>query len=200
MSNLVASDNPGTAGASTTATGSRAAVTMDRIKTGATVLGAIAGALTGLWGFYEKVRAEARHDTAASYNTLAPQVNQLGEALKQLQLENQQLRNVVAEQQKTPRLAQVPRRAEKPRSAAAPAAPDPSSAPAAPATPTPPATPATAGAPAGQPATAEAPPAATPEGDTISGLLQTVGRTRAVIEDLRKVPDDFGHVLEKQKR
>jgi hypothetical protein len=188
MSDTVA--NNGTGVTTSTPTASRAAVTMDRIKTGATVLGAIAGALTGLWGFYEKVRAEARHDTAASYNTLAPQVNQLGEALKQLQLENQQLRTIVAEHQNTPRLAQVPRRAEKPPAspAAAPAAPSSSATAAAP---PPAATAPAAGAP-------EVPPA--PGTDPVSGLLQTVGRTRAAIEDLRKVPDDFGRVLQGQKR
>jgi hypothetical protein len=185
MSDTVANNGPGVTTATPTA--SRAAVTMDRIKTGATVLGAIAGALTGLWGFYEKVRAEARHDTAASYNTLAPQVNQLGEALKQLQLENQQLRGIVAEHQNTPRLAQVPRRPEKPPASpgAAPAAPASS------ATAPPAATAPAAGAP-------EVPPA--PGSDPVSGLLQTVGRTRAAIEDLRKVPDDFGRVLQGQKR
>ena len=190
MSDIVAGNGP--AVTTSTPTASRAAVTMDRIKTGATVLGAIAGALTGLWGVYEKVRAEARHDTAASYNTLAPQVNQLGEALKQLQLENQQLRGIVAEHQKTPRLAQVPRRAEKTAAAPAPnAVPAPPTA--APAT-TPgaqPATPAQATAP-------EVPPAT--DDDPVSGLLHTVGRTRAAIEDLRKVPDDFGRVLQSQRR
>jgi hypothetical protein len=192
MSDTVAGNGPAvTTSAPTT---SRAAVTMDRIKTGATVLGAIAGALTGLWGVYEKVRTEARHDTAASYNTLAPQVNQLGEALKQLQLENQQLRGIVADHQKTPRLAQVPRRAEKP------AAPSSGSAPTAgPTAAAPPAAAPPAAAPAPGAATPEIPPAP-PTDDPVSGLMQTVGRTRAAIEDLRKVPDDFGRVLQGQKR
>lgn len=170
---------------------SRGAQAMERLKTGATVLGAIAGALTGLWGFYEKVRTEARHDTAASYNTLAPQVNQLGEALKQIQQENQQLREIVAEHQKTPRLAQVPRRAEKP----------PGPAPAATAAAPTPAAPASSAAATPPPAAATPAPAApneTPDNDPVTGLLRTVGRTRAAIESLRKVPDDFGHVLEKR--
>jgi hypothetical protein len=188
MSDTVAGNGPNVT--TSTPTASRAAVTMDRIKTGATVLGAIAGALTGLWGVYEKVRAEARHDTAASYNTLAPQVNQLGDALKQLQLENQQLRTIVAEHQKTPRLAQVPRRAEKP---AVTSTPGPTAA--APATPAA-AAPAVPGAPVAAPEV----PTAPPSDDPVSGLLQTVGRTRAAIEDLRKVPDDFGRVLQNQKR
>src|SRR5688500_5398996 len=95
---------------STGAPPSRAAMTLERVKTGATILGAIAAATTGLWGAYEKVRAEARQDTAASYNTLAPQVNQLGEALKQIQQENQQLRQIVADFQGRPRIASVPKR------------------------------------------------------------------------------------------
>jgi hypothetical protein len=48
-------------------------------------------------------------------------------------------------------------------------------------------------------ATPEIPPAP-PTDDPVSGLMQTVGRTRAAIEDLRKVPDDFGRVLQGQKR
>jgi uncharacterized membrane protein len=199
MSDAVAPGSPTTSTVSGTqgTHASRAALTMERIKLGATVLGAIAGALTGLWGFYEKVRAEARHDTAASYNTLAPQVNQLGEALKQLQLENQQLRGIVAEHSKTPRLAQVPRRAEaKPSGQAAekPAAPA-----AAPVASSPPAPAPPPGAPP-QAATPEAPAEPAAGNDPVSGLLQTVGRTRAAIEDLRKVPDDFNRVLQNQRR
>src|SRR5689334_10660202 len=57
---------------------------MERLKTTAGVVAAVAGALTGMWTIYEKVRTDARQYTAASYETLAPQVNQLNEALRKL--------------------------------------------------------------------------------------------------------------------
>jgi hypothetical protein len=81
---------------------------MEKLKNWAAILGAVASAIVGLYGVYEKVRSDARADTAASYNTLAPQVNQLGDALKQLQQENQQLREIVAHGQGKPRMAVVP--------------------------------------------------------------------------------------------
>ena len=81
---------------------------IERVKSGAAILGAIAGAVTGLWGVYEKVRTEAKDLTAASYNTLAPQMNQIGEALKELQQENQHLREILAQQSGKPRIAAEP--------------------------------------------------------------------------------------------
>ncbi|HEY0711653.1 MAG TPA: hypothetical protein VGF45_03205 [Polyangia bacterium] len=192
---------------------------IEKLKSGAAVLGAVASAVVGLYGVYEKVRSDARADTAASYNTLAPQVNQLGEALKQLQQENQQLREIVAHSQGKPRMAVVPpaattkRRenaAAKPAKAAngqAPAAAPPAAAPAteAPSAAAPNQAAPPAEAPtAANPPTPATPPEATPaeaapanEDDRISGLLRTVGRTREAIESLKKVPEDFGRVVEK---
>jgi hypothetical protein len=188
--------------------------TIERVKSGAAILGAIAGAVTGLWGVYEKVRTEAKDLTAASYNTLAPQMNQIGEALKELQQENQHLREILAQQSGKPRIAAEPpavpaggrRPARRPASgtAAQPAAPTasaptagtpPAGTPAAPAAP--PAAPPTAGEqPVAPTAGAQAPPAAQ---DPVTGLLNTVGRTREAIDGLRKVPETFENVLGKKK-
>jgi hypothetical protein len=163
---------------------------LEKLSKYAAVIGAVVGAITALWGVYEKVRAEARRDTAASYNTLAPQVNQMGEALKQLQQENQQLREIVALHQGQPRIAKVPP-ARKPPARAA----NPANAPTAPAE-TPPAQPTPAPEGTAAPAVQDEAPRT---GDAVDDLMQTVGRTRAAIETLRKVPDDFGRVLEKKQ-
>jgi hypothetical protein len=183
------------------------------LKSGAAVLAAIAGAVTGLWGVYDKVSTEAKELTRASYDTLAPQMNQIGEALKQLQQENQQLREIVAQQTGKPRIAaeppassrRPPRRnvnagssstapptsaANQPAATAPAGTAPPAGTPAAPATPPPAAEP---GAP---PASAQAPPAAQ---DPVTGLLNTVGRTREAIDGLRKVPESFENVLGKKK-
>ncbi len=182
--------------------------TIEKLKSGAAVLAAIAGAVTGLWGVYDKVSTEAKELTAASYDTLAPQMNQIGEALKQLQQENQQLREIVAQQSGKPRIAAEPPASSRrpPRrnvnagsSSTAPptsagnqpaAAAPPAGTPAAPATPPP------AAEPAAPPASAQAPPAAQ---DPVTGLLNTVGRTREAIDGLRKVPESFENVLGKKK-
>jgi hypothetical protein len=169
----------------------------DRIKSGAAVLGAVAGTLTAVYGVYEKVRTEARTYTAASYNTLAPQINQMNDAVKQLQQENQQLRQIVADFQGKPRIGQTPPAARRPAPARRPTnvitPPNGPAATPAPAAGAPPAAPETTPTPPGaQPA----PPAEAPaDGDPVSGLLQTVGRTRAAIESLRKVPEDFEKVV-----
>jgi hypothetical protein len=173
---------------------------LDRVKNYAAVIGAVVGAITALWGVYEKVRSEARRDTAASYNTLAPQVNQMGEALKQLQQENQQLREIVATHQNRPRIGAVPA-AKKPT----PGRP-PSKAPAAAAAAAPaadagaPAATAPVAAPAATATTPVAPDEAPPgeKGDPVGDLLSTVGKTRAAIETLRRVPEDFGRVVKEK--
>jgi len=188
---------------------------IDRVKNGAAVRGAITAAVTGLWGVYEKARSEAKSDTASSYNTLAPQVNQMGDALKQLQQENQQLRELVANFQGQPRIAAVP--ARKPSSGrrppatarpGEPAASAPAGAPAAtPPAETPPAAPppapqaqtGTGGAPAPPAQPGTEPPAEAKPTDPVGGLLNTVGRTREAIEGLRKVPEDFEKVVGKKK-
>jgi hypothetical protein len=183
---------------------------IERVKSGAAILGAVAGAITGLWGVYEKVRTEAKDLTAASYNTLAPQMNQIGEALKELQQENQHLREILAQQSGKPRIAAEPpanptRRPARRPSAGAPAQPaaPTASAPAAgappagtPAAPPPATPPPAAEQPAAPPAAAQTPPA--PQ-DPVTGLLNTVGRTREAIDGLRKVPETFENVLGKKK-
>lgn len=193
---------------------------LEKVKNGAAILGAIASAVVGLYGVYEKVRSDARADTAASYNTLAPQVNQMGEALKQLQAENQQLREIVAEGQNKPRMAVVPPaantrrrdpasakagktpdKADKPAPTPAPTATpgEPTAATAQPANGAPPAASPTAATPAAPEGTATQEPPATNEDDRITGLLRTVGRTREAIENLKKVPEDFGRVVGKSE-
>src|SRR3954468_14366173 len=74
---------------------SRADRAMERLKMTAGVVAAVAGAITGMWTIYEKVRTDARQYTAASYETLAPQVNQMNEALRQLEQDNQQLKKAL---------------------------------------------------------------------------------------------------------
>src|SRR4051812_26448951 len=64
---------------------------IERVKTVTGVLAGLAGAITGLWTVYDKVKTDARQYTAASYETLAPQVNQLTEALKSLEQQNREL-------------------------------------------------------------------------------------------------------------
>ena len=174
---------------------------IDRLKSGAAILGALAGAVTGLYGVYEKVRSEAKEYTAASYNTLAPQMNQIGEALKHLQQENQQLREIVAAHQGKPRIGATPPAAA--RKPAAGKARRPNTTAGAPAAPTTAAAPTeTAPAAPGDQARAPAAPGngSAPAGDDpIGGLLNTVGRTRAAIETLRKVPEDFEKVVGKKQ-
>jgi hypothetical protein len=139
-------------------------------------------------------------------------MNQIGEALKQLQQENQQLREIVAEAQNKPRLAIRPPAATTRRpagkkpgatvgapAAAPPAAETPAAAAPAPGTPPAASAPAPA-APAGEPPPAPAgQQASAPPGDAVGGLLNTVGRTREAIESLRKVPETFENVLGKKK-
>jgi hypothetical protein len=165
----------------------------DRIKSGAAVLGAVAGTLTAVYGVYEKVRTEARTYTATSYNTLAPQINQMNDAVKQLQQENQQLRQIVADFQGKPRIGQTPPAARRPAPSRRPT--NVITPPNGPAATTTPAT-TTPETPPSPPVAQPAPPGEAPaESDPVSGLLQTVGRTRAAIESLRKVPEDFEKVV-----
>jgi len=156
---------------------SRAERAMERMKTTAGVLAAVAGAITGMWTIYEKVKTDARQYTAASYETLAPQVNQLNEALHKLEEDNQQLKKALlathAEQrQRAGKSPRVTATAEPP---AAPAA-GPGTAPA-----------------AGTPAPA------TPEertDDALGRIVGTVNQTREAVEAVRKVPESFQKVLE----
>jgi hypothetical protein len=157
---------------------SRAERAMERMKTTAGVLAAVAGAVTGMWTIYEKVKADSRQYTAASYETLAPQVNQLNEALRKLEEDNQQLKKALlashAEQrQRSGKSPRVTARSEPP------AAP-----------------PGTAPAPA--PAAGTAAPA-TPEektDDALGRIVGTVNQTREAVDAVRKVPETFQKVLE----
>src|SRR5688572_19233620 len=102
--------------------GSRAARAMERMKTTAGVVAAVAGAITGMWTIYEKVKSDARQYTAASYETLAPQLNQMNEALQKLEQENQQLKKaILASHAERPRAVARPSRAAAPPRAAGPA-------------------------------------------------------------------------------
>src|SRR5436190_9403837 len=101
---------------------SRAERTMERLKTTAGVLAAVAGAITGMWTIYDKVRTDARQYTTASYETLAPQVNQMNDALRKLQEENQQLKQALLVHADRPRAA-------RPRTASGKSAEQPPTAP-----------------------------------------------------------------------
>jgi hypothetical protein len=165
---------------------SRAARAVEKMKTTAGVVAALAGAITGMWTIYEKVKSDARQYTAASYETLAPQLNQMNEALHKLEEENQQLKKAL-----------VITRAERPRSTARAKAPAATTAKAA----EPP--PAVPGAPpaAATPEPPGAPAAPTAENhettdDAFGRILGTVNQTREAVKAVRKVPETFQKVLE----
>jgi hypothetical protein len=141
---------------------------MERLRVAAGVIAAVAGAVTGLWTIYEKVRTDARQYTTTSYETLAPQVNQLAEALKTLEQQNQQLRQAMVSHAERPRAPA--HRPAKPGEPATPAA--------------------TPGAPA-------AAPAEEPD-DALGRLMGTVQETRAAVDAVRKVPETFSKVLEQK--
>jgi hypothetical protein len=143
---------------------------MDKLRSYAGVIAAVAGAITGLWTIYEKVRQDARQYTAASYETLAPQLNQMTEVLKQLEQDNQRLKAALVEREKA-----RPRPVTRPR---------PASSGEAPSSDTPPASGAAA-------AEAQA-------SDPLDQLIGTVNRTRQAVETIRKVPDSFQKVLEQK--
>src|SRR4051794_23022295 len=151
---------------------------LERLRSSAAVIAAVAGAITGLWTIYEKVRADARHYTAASYETLAPQINQMTEVLRQLEQDNHQMKQVLA--------ARAGRAVPKERPARErPAAATPPASPAAP-------------APA---ANATPPPAGAPESDDPLGkLLGTVNRTRDAVDAIRNVPDSFEKALQQRPK
>jgi hypothetical protein len=157
--------------------GSRVGRAADRMKNTAGVVAALAGAITGMWTIYEKVKSDARQYTAASYETLAPQLNQMNEALQKLEQENQELKKAL-----------VLTHAERPRTAARskPLAQARSGEP-----PTPAATTPTPGAPATP--TAENQEAAD---DPLARILGTVNQTREAVKAVRKVPETFQKVLE----
>jgi transcriptional regulator with AAA-type ATPase domain len=142
----------------------------------------VAGAITGLWTVYDKVRADARHYTAASYETLAPQLNQMAEALRQLEKENQETRQALAAHGSRVRAAPPAaggRRTATKNAHASAGAP---------------------GAPATEAATAsQAGPAADPD-DPLGKLVGTVNRARDAVDTIRKVPDSFQKVLEQRGR
>src|SRR5947207_11167498 len=108
---------------------SRGERAVERMKTTAGVLAAVAGAITGMWTIYDKVRTDARQYTAASYETLAPQVNQMNEALRKLEEDNQQLKKALLVHAERPRPIR-PKAAGKADEAAPPGTPAGSAAPA----------------------------------------------------------------------
>jgi len=125
------------------------------------------------------VKTDARQYTAASYETLAPQVNQLNEALRKLEEDNQQLKKALlashAEQRQ--RSGKPPRVTAKAEPPAAPAAAPPAAAPPAPGTAAP----------------------STPEertDDALGRIVGTVNQTREAVEAVRRVPETFQKVLE----
>jgi hypothetical protein len=162
---------------------SRTERALERMKTTAGVVAALAGAITGMWTIYEKVRTDARQYTAASYETLAPQVNQMNEALRKLEEDNRQLKQAL--------LATHPERAHPARSTRVAAA--------RPAEPAAPAPPPPGGAAPAAPGTVPAAPPAAPQGqadDALGRVLGTVNQTREAVEAVRKVPETFQKVLE----
>lgn len=153
---------------------SRGERALERMKTTAGVLAAVAGAVTGMWTVYDKVKTDARQYTAASYETLAPQVNQMNEALRKLEQENQELRKALVEHAERPRALRSKATASKPEAAA----------------------PATAAASAaGNAAPAEAQANEQPD-DALGRIMGTVTQTREAVEAVRKVPETFQKVLE----
>lgn len=166
---------------------------MERMKTTAGVVAAVAGAVTGMWTIYEKVKTDARQYTAASYETLAPQLNQMNEALQRLEEENQQLKKAL--------VIANPEQARAARSRVAARAAQPQAAKKAPEATSPATAPATAGAPAtpGTPAAPTAPTTAEAEetaDDPFARILGTVSQTREAVKAVRKVPESFQKVLE----
>jgi hypothetical protein len=159
--------------------GSRSERALERLKTTAGVLAAVAGAITGLWTVYDKVKTDARQYTAASYETLAPQMNQMAEALRKLEQDNQQLKQALVVSRSTER-ARAPARPRTATPAAKPAEPSSS--------------PPTAGAPATAPAQAGEQPA----DDALGKILGTVHQTREAVEAVRKVPETFQKVLDQK--
>jgi hypothetical protein len=159
---------------------SRTGRLIERLRTSAAVIAAVAGAITGLWTIYEKVRADARQYTAASYDTLAPQVNQMAEAVRQLAEENLQMRQALAAHAENPRTISRERAA---------AAHNP------PAKPTPP-----AGTEPAPGATATAPPAQADPADPLGKLIGTVNRTREAVDAVRKVPETFDKAFAQRPR
>jgi hypothetical protein len=147
------------------------------MKSTAGVVAALAGAITGMWTIYEKVKSDARQYTTASYETLAPQLNQMNVALQKLEAENQELKKVLVitheRQRSTGRKTAVAKPAQ------------------------PPAAPATATTPAAPPTPAPAAPATQEEADDALGrIMGTVNQTREAVNAVRKVPETFQKVLE----
>jgi hypothetical protein len=157
---------------------SRTERTLERLKTTAGVVAAVAGAITGMWTIYERVKTDARQYTAASYETLAPQVNQLNEALRKLEDDNQQLKKALLASH-----AEQRQRSGKPPRVTAKTEPPPAAPGAAPPTAT----------PAGTPAPS------TPEertDDALGRIVGTVNQTREAVEAVRRVPETFQKVLD----
>jgi hypothetical protein len=160
-------------------------------------LALVAAVITGgaaLYGVYHN----AREATAASYETLAPEINQLKQAVTRLQAENQELRQSLGSRQPGPALARAtsgsarsaPRRTRAepaPRNAPAPATlPEtPPGTPPPPAT-TPPATPPPATPPPAPPAEPQRPGGV--EGEIQRRVPIDFEKAREVWKQVKKLP------------
>lgn len=170
---------------------SRGDKVMDRLKGGAGVIAAVVGSMTALYGVYEKVRSDAKEYTATSYDTLAPKLNEMNDALKKLQQENQQLKEVVVGRR--PAAAATPRPSPSAKPARATAAgqrpaPVPGVEPAPPPA-APPAVQAT-----GEPAPAVGEP------DRLNDIFGAVNQARDAVQTIRKVPETFEKAMQQQKK
>lgn len=164
--------------------GSRSERVLGGLKTTAGIVAAVAGAVTGMWGIYEKVKSDARQYTTASYETLAPQLNQMTEALRKIEQENQQLKQALLARTRPTRPAKAGSSGARSTPAATPVGP----------------------AAPGTPASAEpaAPTAgATPEEKeqgALDRILGTMHQTKEAVDAVRKVPESFKQVLEQKKK
>jgi hypothetical protein len=181
---------------------SRAERVFDRFKGGAGLFAAVVGSMTALYGVYEKVRSDAKEYTATSYDTLAPKLNEMNDALKKLQQENQQLKEAMTGHAVRPKsgTATAPVRPAKPTHVVA-AGERPAAEPAAEPAP-PPAATATAPPPAAPPP-AQATPEPAPAGgqpNPLNEIFGAVTQAREAVQNIRKVPETFEKALQQQKK
>lgn len=101
---------------------------LERVHIGVALVAAVMTGGGALYGVYAKARHEARTDTAASYETLAPEVNELKRAIEQLQEE--QLRRAAERSRQGEVRAPSTQGRTPPRRARAPAPPQAPPAPA----------------------------------------------------------------------
>lgn len=111
---------------------------LEKVRVWTAIGAAVVSGGAALYGVYSKARGEARQDTAATYETLAPAVNELRRQVADLQAENSELRARSGDRAQPPggeARAPAPRPRRRPEPAAPPAttpAPAPAPAPAPP--------------------------------------------------------------------